>query len=135
MVAEAVEENKKIKKRDGYALSVRGKAVVQSALILCALALFLAGGFVEYSFNLINIKLSGADVLSGSFYGGNVGYMNYGTVLYLHIPAYITLLGWLCAVLPLVCVLFSVLRSFVFKKDNSITAYTLLALGGICIVM
>ncbi len=134
MVAEAVKENKKSKARDGYVFSVRGKALVQAALVLCALVLFLAGGFVEYSFNLINIKLGGADVLSGSLYGGNVGYMNYGTVLYLHIPVYITLLGWLCLLAPLACAVYSVLRSFVFKKDNRISGYILLAFGGVCIV-
>ena len=76
----------KSKREEETALVI--KTILQLVIMAAVAVLFLSGSYLTYSDSTVTIPMTGIDVLTSLFYGGEVGFVNYGKILYVSIPWY-----------------------------------------------
>lgn len=113
----------------------RGKCIIQLVLMFASLLSFLFGSFLSYTDGAFSFSLSGAGVFELIFYGGKIGYVNYGTTVYLTVPAVAVLISVLCIAMPIIFACISAITCFVKGKDAEKLGIFEMAFAGILVIL
>ena len=96
--------------------------------------LFLSGSYLTYSDSTVTIPMTGIDVLTSLFYGGEVGFVNYGKILYVSIPWYAIGAGLLIVLAAVVFAVWTAISGFAGKKDAAAVGIAQMAFGGLLLL-
>lgn len=105
----------KSKREEETALVI--KTILQLVIMAAVAVLFLSGSYLTYSDSTVTIPMTGIDVLTSLFYGGEVGFVNYGKILYVSIPWYAIGAGLLIVLAAVVFAVWTAISGFAGKKD------------------
>ena len=109
------------------------KGMVQ-VLVLVFLFLLVVFGGITYNDGAIDIKLNFFNILNALFFGGQIGYNLYGTVVMISIPVYVTVF-YIVAVLGIAASAVSVaVGHFIRKADSKICGWMEIGTGGVAVI-
>ena len=122
----------KSKREEETALVI--KTILQLVIMAAVAVLFLSGSYLTYSDSTVTIPMTGIDVLTSLFYGGEVGFVNYGKVLYVSIPWYAIGAGLLIVLAAVVFAVWTAISGFAGKKDAAAVGIAQMAFGGLLLL-
>lgn len=126
--------------RAGVTESSAGKnqrVFVKGMILFAALFLvflMIAFGRIVYSDGVCNIKLDFFDLVTSLFCGGSVRYNLYGTIVEIHIPAYLTAFYLTAAFFAVSSAALILIMQVILKKDPVFTGWYQIA-GGLFIIL
>ena len=106
----------KSKREEETALVI--KTILQLVIMAAVAVLFLSGSYLTYSDSTVTIPMTGIDVLTSLFYGGEVGFVNYGKVLYVSIPWYAIGAGLLIVLAAVVFAVWTAISGFAGNRTR-----------------
>ncbi len=109
------------------------KGIIQIAALVFVLCILLVGGIV-YNDGAVNIKMNFFVMMNALFYGGTIGYNLYGTVVWIQVPTYVTVLYLAAAIAIVGCIVMFVVCNVIKKKDSKICGYVQLGLSAVLIL-
>lgn len=122
----------KSKREEETALVI--KTILQLVIMAAVAVLFLSGSYLTYSDSTVTIPMTGIDVLTSLFYGGEVGFVNYGKILYVSIPWYAIGAGLLIVLAAVVFAVWTAISGFAGKKDAAAVGIAQMAFGGLLLL-
>lgn len=122
----------KSKREEETALVI--KTILQLVIMAAVAVLFLSGSYLTYSDSTVTIPMTGIDVLTSLFYGGEVGFINYGKVLYVSIPWYAIGAGLVIVLAAVVFAVWTAISGFAGKKDAAAVGIAQMAFGGLLLL-